>query len=128
MPGATYSAEFKNHIVRDVIDKERTIAAVTESHDLVAQTVGVWVRKYREDHPKHDSGSASESGEITHLKMKLRETRMENEFLKKRLLCRAEACRGPWWPRRPCTPSWPGGIWWLPSRTPRCARRPLPMT
>ena len=40
MPAARYSEEFKAQVVREVIEKERTIASVADSYDLVAQTVG----------------------------------------------------------------------------------------
>lgn len=83
MPGAKYSAEFKNQVVREVIDKDRTIAAVAESYGLVAQTVGVWVRQYRDDHPEPDSVASSDSDVVARLKKELREAQMENEFLKK---------------------------------------------
>ena len=40
MPAAKYSDEFKTQVVREVIEKDRTIASVAASYDLVAQTVG----------------------------------------------------------------------------------------
>ena len=52
--------------------KDRTIASVAASYDLVAQTVGNWVAR-----------TASESAEIAELKEEVRELRQENEFLKK---------------------------------------------
>ena len=36
--------------MREVIEKDRTIASVAASYDLVAQTAGNWVAKYRKDH------------------------------------------------------------------------------
>lgn len=50
MPAAKYSEEFKVQVVREVIEKDRTIASVVASYDLVAQTVGNWVARYRKDH------------------------------------------------------------------------------
>ena len=49
MPAAKYSDEFKTQVVREVIEKERTIASVAASYDLVAQTVGNWVARYRKE-------------------------------------------------------------------------------
>ena len=45
MPAARYSDEFKTQVVCEVIEKDRTIASVAASYDLVAQTVGMdcWV-------------------------------------------------------------------------------------
>ena len=50
MPAAKYSEEFKEQVVREVIEKERTISSVASSYDLVPQTVGNWVARYRKDH------------------------------------------------------------------------------
>ena len=50
MPAAKYSEEFKTQVVREVIEKDRTIASVAASYDLVAQTVGNWVARYKREH------------------------------------------------------------------------------
>lgn len=67
------------------MEKNRTIAGVAESYGLVAQTVGVWVRNYRKEHP--DPGivisTETESKELARTSKELREARMEIEFLKK---------------------------------------------
>ena len=42
MPAARYSEEFKEQVVREVIEKDRAIASVAASYGLVAQTVGNW--------------------------------------------------------------------------------------
>ena len=81
MPAAEYSDEFKTQVVREVVEKERTIASVADSYDLVAQTVGNWVARYRKEHAT-DQGrkKASESAEIAKLKAEVRELRQENEL------------------------------------------------
>ena len=85
MPAAKYSDEFKTQVVREVIEKERTIASVAASYDLVAQTVGNWVARYKKEHATDlDRKKASESAEIAKLRAENRELRQENEFLKKR--------------------------------------------
>ena len=84
MPAAKYSDEFKAQVVREVIEKDRTIASVAASYDLVAQTVGNWVARYRKERATdQDRRKASESAEIAELKEEVRELRQENEFLKK---------------------------------------------
>ena len=84
MPAARYSDEFKTQVVREVIEKERTIASVAASYDLVAQTVGNWVARYKREHATdQDRKKASESTEIAKLKAEVHELRQENDFLKK---------------------------------------------
>ena len=84
VPAARYSEELKAQVVREVIEKDRTIASVAASYDLVAQTVGSWVARYRKDHATdQDRKKASESAEIAKLRAENRELRGENEFLKK---------------------------------------------
>ena len=84
MPAAKYSEEFKEQVVREVIEKERTISSVASSYDLVPQTVGNWVARYRKDHATdQDRKKASESVEIAKLRAENRELRGENEFLNK---------------------------------------------
>lgn len=50
MSAVKYSEEFKAQAVREVVEKERTIASVAASYDLVAQTVGNWVARYKKAH------------------------------------------------------------------------------
>ncbi|CEH00440.1 Transposase IS3/IS911 family protein [Propionibacterium freudenreichii] len=85
MSGSKYSPEFKNQVVLEVVDKHRTIKAVAESYNLVAQTVGVWVKEYRKKNPDPETENltSAESAELERLRKDLREARMENEFLKK---------------------------------------------
>ena len=72
MSAPKYSAEFKEQVVLEVVQKSKSIAEVARSYGLVAQTVGNWVAKWRKEH-----------AEIRRLKAELREARMEAEFLKK---------------------------------------------
>ena len=60
MSRAKYSDEFKQQVVREVIDKERSIASVAASYDLVPQTVGNWVARYRNARYRKEHGSAEE--------------------------------------------------------------------
>ena len=84
MPAARYSEEFKEQVVREVVEKERTISSVASSYDLAPQTVGNWVARYKKAHATdQDRKKASESAEIAKLRAEVRELRQENEFLKK---------------------------------------------
>ena len=80
-----YSDEFKAQVVREIVENDRTIASVSASYDLPAQTVGNWVGRYRRDHStaRNEEELRSESAEIRRLRAELRNARMENEFLKK---------------------------------------------
>lgn len=85
MSGSKWSPEFKTQVVLEVVEKHRTIKEVAESYDLVVQTVGEWVKKYRKEHlePGTEDLTGDEAKELERLKKELREARMENEFLKK---------------------------------------------
>ena len=49
MTRTKYSDEFKERVVREILEKERTIASVAASYDLVPQTVGVRVDQAQEE-------------------------------------------------------------------------------
>lgn len=85
MSASKYSPEFKDQVVLEIVEKNRTIAGVAESYGLAAQTVGVWVRNYRKEHPDPDAvnSTEAESKELARTRKELREARMEIEFLKK---------------------------------------------
>jgi len=95
MTRTKYSNEFKEQVVREILEKERTIASVAASYDLVPQTVGVWVAKRRrKDAEAQDPEAAAESAEIARLRAENRELRAENEFLKKAAAFFAKERRG----------------------------------
>ncbi|MBO3724920.1 transposase [Actinomyces bowdenii] len=84
MSRAKYSDEFKQQVVREVIDKEQSIASVAASYDLVSQTVGNWVAKYKKEHGSaEERQAAAEAAEVARLKKELRELQQGCEFLKK---------------------------------------------
>ncbi|TWS17600.1 transposase [Tsukamurella asaccharolytica] len=84
MSTGKYGDDFKEQVVLEVINKDRTISSVAQSYGLVSQTVGLWVKKYRESHPEvSGSGEVVESAEIRRLRRELRESQAEVEFLKK---------------------------------------------
>ncbi|WP_415505146.1 transposase, partial [Actinomyces slackii] len=76
--------EFKEQVVREVIEKDRTIASVAASYELVPQTVGNWVAKHRKEHGSAKEREAvAEAEEVARMKKQVRELQQENEFLKK---------------------------------------------
>ena len=79
-----YSPEFKEAAVREVIDNSRTIADVARGLGVVEQTLGNWVKAYRELHAGEEPElSVTERARIKELEREVRELRMENEFLGK---------------------------------------------
>ena len=83
MSAPKYSAEFKEQVVLEIVQKSRPIAEVARSYGLVAQTDGNWVARWRKEHPdlSTDAMTAEEHAEIKRLKAELREARVGNEFL-----------------------------------------------
>ena len=51
MSAPKYSAEFKEQVVLEIVQKSRPIAEVAGSYGPVAQTVGNWVAGWRKEHP-----------------------------------------------------------------------------
>lgn len=79
-----FSAEFKDEICREIVEKSRPIAQVAKEHGLIEQTVGTWVRKYREAHAGDEPElTLPERARLRELEREIRELRMENEFLGK---------------------------------------------
>ena len=72
-----FGSEFKEQVVREVVEKDRTIAEVARSYGLVPQTVGNWVKKWRKDHPESVDSEvgAEQSAENRRLRAELREAR-----------------------------------------------------
>ena len=81
----SYSREFKETAVREVIDHSRPIADVARQLGLVEQTLGNWVKAYRVEHAGEAEPelSVSERARLKELERKVRELEMENEFLGK---------------------------------------------
>ncbi|MBO3725111.1 transposase [Actinomyces bowdenii] len=84
MSRAKYSDEFKQQVVRGVIEEDRAIASVAASYDLIPQTVGNWVAKHKKEHgSEEERKAAAEAAEVARLKKELRELQQGCEFLKK---------------------------------------------
>ncbi len=81
----SYSPEFREAAVREVIDKSRSMADVARENGLVAQTLGNWVAAWRTAHA--DAGepelTLTERARLRELEREVRDLRMENEFLGK---------------------------------------------
>ena len=117
MTRTKYPDEFKEQVVREILEKERTIASVAASYDLVPQTVGGWVAKYKKKHAEdQDPEAAAESAEIARLRAERRELRAEMRVLEKRLPSSREnvgerAPQGSSAAKKAITPSPPCANW-----------------
>lgn len=81
---ARYSLEFKEALVRQVIETSRPIADVAAENGVVAQTLGNWVNAYRREHADDEPDlSVSEREELKALREEVRDLRMEKQFLGK---------------------------------------------
>jgi transposase len=81
-----YSPEFKEAAVREVIDSSRTIADVARGLGVLEQTLGNWVKAYRELHAGEEPEpelTVSERARLKELERENRELKLENEFLGK---------------------------------------------
>jgi transposase len=80
----SYSPEFRAEAVRQVIETSRPIAAVARDLGIVEQTLGNWVKTWRDEHADDEPElSVSERVRLREAERELRELKLENEFLKK---------------------------------------------
>ncbi len=79
-----YAPEFREIAVKEVIDHSRPIADVARELGIVEQTLGNWVKKYRDTHVVAEPElSIPERARLKELEREIRELKMENEFLGK---------------------------------------------
>ncbi len=80
----SYSPEFRAEAVREVIEGSRPIAAVARDLGIIEQTLGNWVKAWREEHADDEPPlTLPERARLREAERQLRELRLENEFLKK---------------------------------------------
>lgn len=78
--------EFREQAVHDVIDTSRPVAQVAKELGLVDQTLGTWVKKYRDQHTREipeQMLSEPERAELKRLRTEVRELKLGQEFVKK---------------------------------------------
>ena len=79
-----FSPQFKAEAVQMVVDTDKTIAQVARDLGVVEQTLGNWVKAWRDANPEPEpSLSPVERARMNELEEEVRRLRMENEFLKK---------------------------------------------
>ena len=80
-PRRQFSEEFKDGVVRLVLDQGKTVGAVARELDLTASAVGLWVRQAHAERTKGKSGLLKEEREeLTRLRRENRELRMERDI------------------------------------------------
>ena len=82
MSAPKYSAEFKEQVVLEIVQKSGPVAGVAGSYGPVAQAVGGRVAGWRRGHPGLGADAVTAEGHagIGRLKAELREARMGNGF------------------------------------------------
>ena len=79
-----FSPEFREQVVRAVIDSSRTVADVAREFNVGPETLRNWVNAYRRAHPDVvPAVSESERAELKRLRKENRELKAEREFLGK---------------------------------------------
>jgi len=81
-----YTQEFKDQLVEEVIAFSKPIAQVAREYGVAAQSLGNWVRKYRETHGD-EAGDAAMAKDATAreqaLEREVQELKAELSFVKK---------------------------------------------
>lgn len=79
-----YSPEYRDEVVKMVIEGSRPIVDVARECGLNEGTVGNWVSRYRVDHAGEEPPlTVSDRARLRELERDNRELRMQAEFLKK---------------------------------------------
>ena len=79
-----FSPQFKAEAVQMVVESDKTIAQVARDLGVVEQTLGNWVKAWRDANPEPEPKlSPTERARMNELEEEVRRLRMENEFLKK---------------------------------------------
>lgn len=81
-----FNPEYRDQMVRLYLEVEgrKTVTQVARENGLGPETLRVWVKKYREEHPIQDEPlSVSERARLAELERENRELKLEREFLGK---------------------------------------------
>ena len=84
-PSRNYEPEFKQKIVRLVLEEGRTLKSVNEEYNLGEGTVRGWIRKFEEECESNPETKDTKNLYEENLKLRkqLAEAQKENAFLKK---------------------------------------------
>lgn len=83
-PRRQFTDEFKEGVVRLVLDDGKTVGAVARDMDLTETAVREWVKRARADLTHGRTGlTTAEREELARLRKEVREIRAERDILKK---------------------------------------------
>jgi transposase len=90
-PRRRYTQEFKDQLVQEVIEFSKPIAQVAQEYGIAAQSLGNWVKKYRETLDPEAPGEATAAGKTARehtLEREVQELKAELAFVKKAYFAR----------------------------------------
>jgi len=85
-PQRRYTQEFKDQLVEEVIEFSKPIAQVAREYGIAAQSLGNWVKKYRETHGETAGDDAAAKGATAReqaLEREVQQLKAELSFVKK---------------------------------------------
>lgn len=77
------SQQFRESVVREVVDHSRAIADVAKENGVSPQSVSRWVAAYRVENPQEKQISESEAEELKRLRRRVKALEEEVEILGK---------------------------------------------
>ncbi len=78
-----FSKQFKDSVVREVVEHSRAIVDVATENNVSAQSVSRWVSAYRVENPQEAKISESEAEELKRLRRRVSALEEEVEILGK---------------------------------------------
>jgi|SRR5690625_1209607 len=99
-----YTQEFKDQLVEEVLEFSKPIAQVAREYGIVAQSLGNWVKKYRETHGDEAGPDATAKGITAReqaLEREVQELKAELSFVKKAALDSKPQCNTAFFARDP---------------------------
>ena len=78
-----FSEQFKESVVREVVEHSRAIVDVAKENNVSSQSVSRWVAAYRVENPQEEEISESEAEELKRLRRRVKALEEEVEILGK---------------------------------------------
>lgn len=78
-----FSDQFKESVVREVVEHSRAVTDVAKENGVSQQSVSRWVAAYRAENPEEEKISESEAEELKRLRRRVKALEEEVEILGK---------------------------------------------